>query len=115
MFVAHVTQEYEGGDNWGDDVWKLNAQTKEDAIVELRQCIFGKGFPDDEDFKFNGFWEDSRLKSAVLYEVVSAENMPVKQWYDEAVHILNEIEKGLVREAECKEYERLKVKFEKGE
>jgi len=112
MFIAYLKQKSYGCDytiDCGSTLIELSATAKEKAIEELKELIVGE-YSDGE--RNEGYWEESALKSVCFYEVSLAENMPVSQWYAEAIESDKLQEEKKVKNEEYAEYERLKNKFE---
>ena len=100
MYIAFVTQKGEGCDYTiacGKDLWILNAETRDEAIAELRQYIFGDRYMD--------------LKSIVLFKVSRSEPIPIDKWYEaEARRALQKLQVR-AEARELKKYEELKAKY----
>ena len=85
MFIAYVNQGDEGCDytiGCAQTLWRLEANTRDEAIEELKSEVIGKyepGFGWSE-----GYWKDAELSKVVLFEVSSEESMPLVKWYTDA-------------------------------
>jgi len=109
MFIAYVKQAGEGCDYTiacGETIWKLFAETREDAIVELRHKVLGDFVPDYG-------WEDSYddLSHVTLFEVLHTEEMPLEQWYGYMKEVEEENKRKQEELKEFQEYKRLQEKY----
>ena len=114
MFIAHVKQN--GGCDYtiacGETIWRLEANTREAAIEELKNKIIGKmEMPDCKHFE--GYWDERLLSHVTLFEIFGETILPVDKWYAEALKRVEEAKTGLEEKDERAELERLKEKYEK--
>ena len=80
-FIAYVNQTDRGCDYTiacGKILWELGAETKEEALLELKQKITPP-LEDDE-----GIYE---LEFVVLYQISNEISVPIDEWYSERVEI----------------------------
>lgn len=113
-FLAHIRQVSEGCDytiGCGEFTWTFVADSWDDAIAELKRDIIG--IPSDDDHP--GFWDEKRLKSAFLVQIIRMAEMPVQEWYEEEMALRQAQEEEAEEMKERRQYERLKRKFEEGE
>ena len=115
MFIAYVKQAGYGCDytiDCGNTLWKLNADSKEEAVEELKKKIIGE-LDTQHGAYYEGFWDELKLMSVELFEVADYEDLDVGLWYKEAEAKAKSIKDSLRKSKEKAEYERLKAKFEK--
>lgn len=113
MFIAYAKQEGEGCDytiGCGQILWKLKAQSYEEAIEELKSTVIGKWLPEFCEYE-EGYWEDFKLESVTLYEVNKKEEVPINKWYSDALMKIKQEKNKVNEEYEKIEFERLKAKF----
>ena len=110
MFVAYVNETDSGCDYTiacGKVLWELKANTREEALGELKEKILGTFYPDDGD------WEEGwELDSVILYEISGAESVPLLEWYAQAEQMTVEAKQRNKEEAERRQYKELKKKFD---
>lgn len=113
MFVAYVNETDNGCDYTiacGKVLWELKANTREGALEELKERVLGTFYPDD------GFWENAEVESdpvsILLLEISGAESVPVSEWYAQAKQMTAEARQRNKEEAERRQYEELKKKFD---
>jgi len=115
MFIAYVEQAGEGCDytiDCGKTLWKLSADTKEEAIEEIKRNVIGELNTDNGAY-YEGLWYEFELRSIQLFEVSNYEDLDVGLWYREASEKAKSIKDKVRLDRERLEYERLKAKFEK--
>ena len=114
MFIAHLQKS--GGCDYtigcGHKVESLKATTKTEAIEELKLIVVGEYLPEHNCFE-EGYRGEQELSSVTLYEVSSVEKLPINVWYQEADNLVASGRQRAKENAEQKEYERLRAKFEK--
>ena len=112
MFIAHVKQN--GGCDYtiacGETIWRLEANTREAAIEELKEPIIGKMELPDCEYS-EGCWAEQRLNNATLFEISGETIVPVEKWYTEALKRAEETRNNLEEKDEREEFERLKKKY----
>lgn len=117
MFVAHVKQAREGCDYTiacGETLWELEATTRVGAIEELRERILGEWLPEYGEYE-GGCWDEwgeGDLGKVELIEVAKRELLPVETWYSKAKEAAKQEKVKATQQAERREYERLKGKYE---
>lgn len=113
MFIAYVKQKGEGCDYTvacGETVWRLKAETYEDAMEELKDKVIGKMETSDCEYH-EGYWSDSTLDCITLFEVSSEIQIPVDTWYVDALERAEAAKAEIKEKAERNEFERLKEKY----
>ena len=113
MFIAYVKQSGDGCDytiGCGQTQWELEAATRTEAIEELKLRVLGVWSPDPgyEEGRDEGY-----LKTVVLFDTISKEEMPLASWYSEARDRKTILETMKIEAAERAELERLEAKFER--
>lgn len=117
MFIAYVRQVGEGCDytiGCAQALWRLKASTRDEAIDELKQMVYGEWLPEYGEYE-GGCWDErgeGDLSKVELFEVISSEQMPIELWYAEGQE---QIERGKIeveRQEEIAEYNRLKTKYD---
>jgi len=115
MFIAYLKQKYDGCDytiSCGTRLIKLEAATKEEALRELKLEVLG-AYSIKYDERDDGYWNESILESVCLFEVTNTKDIPIQQWYNDAIEE-DKIQKlKATQNKEYTEYKRLKTKFEK--
>jgi len=112
-FLAHIRQESKGCDytiGCGEKTWMFEAGSWDDAVARLKCETVGIAFDDNHP----GFWDEKRLKQVFLVQIMLAQEMPIRQWYDEVMAEYSKIEHQEKEAEERLLYERLKHKFEEG-
>jgi hypothetical protein len=111
-YIAFVQQKSKGCDytiGCGVALWGLKAASYEDAMAELYNKIL---VPEEgEDYLPYGPGSEEVLKSATLYEVSNAWEIPLKLWFEKAVNDKRSKEEIRKESDEREQYERLKKKF----
>ncbi len=112
MFIAHVKQP--GGCDYtiacGETVWRLKADTREAAIKEMKAEIIGE-LDGSECRYYEGHWDEHALSNVTLFEVSNEENIPVDEWYAEALKIVKDTIAELEEQADKAEFEQLKERY----
>ena len=110
MFIAHVKECGEGCDytiGCGHRLITLQATTKEEAIIELKNSIMGE----DDDDEYGLYCYD--LEKITLYEVKEVTSMPIAEWYIDKKNAEEEELANQKEQEELKELERLQKKYGK--
>lgn len=100
----------------GIEVVDLSAKTKDEALAEAKALWFGEDFIGDHSYHpdyYDGdhYGERVVLSVAIVKDVCDA---PVEDWVNEYETIRDERKHSEEADAERKEYERLRAKFEDG-
>ena len=106
-FVAYIDETHYGCDYTiacGKVLWKLEAQTEEEALLELKKRIV----PPLEDID-DGILE---LEAVTLYQIADEMSVPIDEWYEEWEQKEENQKIDQERKKEHLEYKRLKKKFE---
>lgn len=117
MFIAYIKQKGEGCDytiGCAQTILRLSAQTRYEAIEELRQKVIGEWLPQEYRYPYyeNGFWGERELDNVILFEISRETEIPLDTWYTHAI-ARADTQKGKEAEgAERLEFERLRTKFE---
>ena len=113
MFIAHVKQAGGGCDYTIDcakTMWRLKAETHENAIKELRELVIGRLDVDYGCYE-GGFWGETRLESVTLFEVSNESEVDIDKWYQGALATLDNAEAKAKEKEERAQLERLKEKY----
>lgn len=109
QYIAYINQTDYGCDYTiacGKVMRRLNAQTREDALKEIRQFVFGEG----------GGWVDVDLNLEIeditLFEVSEEIDIPLERWLEEYRTKVNEEAADALRNAELRQLAKLKAKYE---
>lgn len=112
-FWAILTQEHEGCDytiGCGTKELSFRANPWDDAVERLKHTVIGFWL-DPTDGNWPGYWDDKKLSSVLLSQVVRTASLPVQRWYEEGIE-LRYAQKEETEERRL--YERLKQKYEEG-
>jgi hypothetical protein len=102
-FVAYLKQIGDGCDytiGCGQKLIGLDAQTWAEARAEMRKLLAD-----------NYSHDESRLETVTIYEVKTAERVPVDDWYAEIEDEEDQAQEARDKENRRREYERLKREF----
>ncbi len=113
IFLAIVERDYDEPMLF----WKLESNTKEDAIKEFEAKMIGVWVDDDEYIGYDGGqiqepYDLKRVLKTTLYEVNAEYDMPLEKWFSDAQRRTKEAKVVKNNDNEKMEYERLKIKFE---
>jgi hypothetical protein len=112
-YIAYVRQDIEGCDytiGCAQTLWRLKAQTYDEALRELRDEIVGQFLPEYADYE-EGYWGEDKLKQVTLFGVEQEVEIPLELWYAEGKKRVEEYKIRINEEAERAEFERLREKY----